>query len=93
MWDTKPGATATLADWSWLHLLEDVHNFNKCQTLIPRQLAPNVFKTVALLWRPQSAVVSIYQDWSKKLGDLIGDTMIWDLKGWPGSPDPTEELL
>lgn len=37
--DTKPGATAALLDWIWSPLLEDVHNLNKCQTLIHNWLS------------------------------------------------------
>ncbi|ROL41229.1 hypothetical protein DPX16_10381 [Anabarilius grahami] len=79
---------------------KDLSEFDKSQIVMARRLGQSISKTAALVGCSRSAVVSIYQKWSK-------EGTVWNRRQGHGRPrlidargerrlarvDPTDELL
>ncbi|KAI5626389.1 matrix metalloproteinase-28 isoform X1, partial [Silurus asotus] len=80
---------------------KDLGEFDKGQFVTSRRLGQSISKTAALVGCSQSAVVSIYQKWSKEVTVVNrqqvmggrGSLMHVGREGWAVWSDPTDELL
>ncbi|KAK3572558.1 hypothetical protein QTP86_000435 [Hemibagrus guttatus] len=75
---------------------KDLSTFDEGQIVMARRLDQSISKTAALVWCSRSAVVSIYQKWSKE-GTVFmgsqGSLMHVGSEGCPVWSNPTDKLL